>query len=255
MLKSLLWKSGIKQPAFWCFCLILWLCTIAAGADILSKNPKDPEKIASLKRYLRATPNDYESYVALGTEFGKMAKYHDAVEAFKRAIRNYPDGAMAHYFLGVALLKISNKGLTLHEVNEQVRILKSLDKSLAEKLFRQTPDGMAKAKTQPVKSVKEITDSSSSESPADEINRVADLPSVSPAAASYLAAWENAVATVITPFASITPAVSPKASLPGSFAAPDEDNDDSHEYDIREPETSDLNREVDKMKKYLRSGS
>ncbi|HPM90890.1 MAG TPA: tetratricopeptide repeat protein, partial [Tenuifilaceae bacterium] len=55
----------------------------------------------------------------------------EAVEAFKQAIRINPDYADAHLGLGVTYFIVGNNGSAL----EEYRILKELDRDLANKLF------------------------------------------------------------------------------------------------------------------------
>jgi tetratricopeptide (TPR) repeat protein len=63
--------------------------------------------------------------------YSKLRRYREAIEAYKEAIRIKPDFAEAHYNLGLTYLILGDKGSALDEY----RILKDLDKDLANKLF------------------------------------------------------------------------------------------------------------------------
>lgn len=57
--------------------------------------------------------------------------FTEAIEAYKQAICIKPDDAEAHYYLGLTYLLLEDRGSALQEY----RILKDLDKDLANKLF------------------------------------------------------------------------------------------------------------------------
>ena len=67
----------------------------------------------------------------LGTAYGELGKYEEAIEAFRQAIRINPDYADAHYNLGLTYLILKDNGSAL----EQYKILKKLDSERANQLF------------------------------------------------------------------------------------------------------------------------
>ena len=66
-----------------------------------------------------------------GATYGNLGRYNEAIEAFKQAIRINPDDAIAHFNLGFTYLILKNTGAAF----EQYKILKTLDKEEANKLF------------------------------------------------------------------------------------------------------------------------
>ena len=66
-----------------------------------------------------------------GLEYIVNEQYLEAIEPLKQAIRIDPEFALAHYSLGFAYYYNGSKGLAL----DQYKILKELDKDLANSLF------------------------------------------------------------------------------------------------------------------------
>jgi|GEM_PF-7063152 len=99
------------------------------GQDSWEKN------IDSLKQVIEIDPEDDVAYLNLGNAYYKLERYPEAIESFKQGIRIDPEvtgAALAHYSLGVLYLYINNdRGSAL----EQYKILKDLNKDLANKLF------------------------------------------------------------------------------------------------------------------------
>jgi tetratricopeptide (TPR) repeat protein len=60
-----------------------------------------------------------------------LGRYNEAIESYKQAIRIKPDYAEAHLILGLAYIITGDKGSALDEY----KILKEIDKELANKLF------------------------------------------------------------------------------------------------------------------------
>ena len=89
------------------------------------------DAIGAFKRAIRIDPDDAKAHYNLGSAYHMLRLYRDAIEAFKQAIRIKPDDAKAHYILGLHHFIIGNKGAALDEC----KILKDLDKGLADKLF------------------------------------------------------------------------------------------------------------------------
>ena len=87
--------------------------------------------VGALKQAIRINPDYANAHFLLGLVYTKLGRYKEAVEALKQALRIYPDDSEARYWLGVAYLQLENKGNAI----DQYKILKTLDKELANKLF------------------------------------------------------------------------------------------------------------------------
>ncbi|UCH80236.1 MAG: tetratricopeptide repeat protein [Nitrospiraceae bacterium] len=89
------------------------------------------DAVVAYKEAIRIKPDFADAHYNLGITYGYLHKYHEASDAYKEAIRIKPDFADAHYNLGIAYLMIDDKVSSLDEY----KILKDLDKELANKLF------------------------------------------------------------------------------------------------------------------------
>jgi len=89
------------------------------------------EAIEAYKQAIRIKPDFAEAHYFLGVAYRKLGLYTEAIKSFKQAIRINPDYAEAHCNLGVAYWFLGDRGSALDEY----RILKELDKDLANKLF------------------------------------------------------------------------------------------------------------------------
>ena len=97
------------------------------------KNEEYRKAIPYLKKATERNPKDETAWFFLGVAYGKLGQLQDAIEALKQAIRIKPDYAKAHFALGVTYFCYGDRGNAL----EQYKILKSLDKDLANKLFNE----------------------------------------------------------------------------------------------------------------------
>ena len=89
------------------------------------------EATEAYKQAIRIKPDYAGAHCNLGVAYGSLGRWSEAIEACKQAIRINPDLTKAHYGLGVAYLFLGDKGSAL----EEYKILKDLDKNLANKLF------------------------------------------------------------------------------------------------------------------------
>ena len=83
------------------------------------------------KEAVKKNPRYAEAYFCIGYCYGELGRYTEAMKAYKQAIRIKPDDAEAHFGLGLIYLMLGDRGSAL----DQYKILKDLDKNLANKLF------------------------------------------------------------------------------------------------------------------------
>jgi len=88
------------------------------------------EAIEAYKSVIRIRP-DAQAYNNIGIAYGVLGRYEEAAEAFGQAVRINPQFADAHLSLGMAYLEINDKTSAMG----QYRILKALNKEMAEKLL------------------------------------------------------------------------------------------------------------------------
>lgn len=92
------------------------------------------EAIKSYKQVIRIKPDDALAYVGLGMGYDNLKHYQEAIKAYKQAIHISPDYVKAHYNLGLVYLYcLKDPGSALG----QYKILKDMDKDLAEKLYNE----------------------------------------------------------------------------------------------------------------------
>ena len=85
----------------------------------------------SCKKALKIHPDSAPTLYNLGIAYGGLGKSREEMEAFKQAIRVDPDFAPAHYNMGIIYLIQGDKAAAL----EEYKILKVLDRNMAEMLF------------------------------------------------------------------------------------------------------------------------
>jgi tetratricopeptide (TPR) repeat protein len=90
------------------------------------------EAAEAFKQAIRISPDDYEAHYNLGFTYAETGRDKEAMESFRQAIRLKPDSAAAHFAYGKTVLALGDRGLAL----EEYKVLKGLDKDLANKLFR-----------------------------------------------------------------------------------------------------------------------
>lgn len=89
------------------------------------------DAIKAFKRALEINPEMPEAYYHIGIMYGNLGNFRAEVAAYKQAIRIAPDFAPAHFNMGVFYLDAGQKDAAL----EEYKILKKLDKKIADKLF------------------------------------------------------------------------------------------------------------------------
>jgi tetratricopeptide (TPR) repeat protein len=96
-----------------------------------AKLSHDNEAIESFEQAIRIKPDYANAHCGLGISYSKLGRFNEATQALKQAIRIKPDLAEAHCALGLVYLMLEDSGSAL----EEYKILKNLDKDLANKLF------------------------------------------------------------------------------------------------------------------------
>jgi len=92
---------------------------------------KTKKAIKSYNNAIRIDAKNEWAYLGLGHAYGTMHEHSKAIAAYKHAIEINPRNAEAHYGLGVTY----NRTIKLTYAFEQYKILKTLDKRLADKLY------------------------------------------------------------------------------------------------------------------------
>ena len=67
----------------------------------------------------------------MGGVYGELGEYAKAIESYKEALRQNPEYAEAHFGLGLTYHYMGKQSFAI----EEYKILKELDKDLANKLF------------------------------------------------------------------------------------------------------------------------
>ncbi len=89
------------------------------------------DAIAAFKRALEIEPKIPAAYYHIGIMYGNLGNFRQEIAAYKQAIRIAPDFVPAHFNMGVFYLNAGQKDAAL----EEYKILKKLDKKIADKLF------------------------------------------------------------------------------------------------------------------------
>ena len=92
---------------------------------------KFEEALSHFRRAVAKDPSNADAWFQVGYCCGKLGRLQDAIDAFKHANRIKPDYAEAHHILGLMYLLAGNKASAL----EEYKILKDLDRVLANELF------------------------------------------------------------------------------------------------------------------------
>jgi len=89
------------------------------------------EAIESFKETIRIKFDYAEGHLNLGAAYHQLGRYEEAIESYKQAIQIKPGFAEAHLDLAMTYLRTGDRGSALGEY----KILRDLDKDLANKLF------------------------------------------------------------------------------------------------------------------------
>ncbi|MBW1798215.1 MAG: tetratricopeptide repeat protein [Deltaproteobacteria bacterium] len=95
------------------------------------KLEKNKKAIKSYNNAIRIDAKNEWAYLGLGHAYSAMREHSNAIAAYKHAIEINPRNAEAHYGLGISY----DRTVSLTYAFEQYKILKTLDKRLADKLY------------------------------------------------------------------------------------------------------------------------
>ena len=102
------------------------------------KLEKNKDAAKAFKDSVRLQPDVAEGQYGLGLAYFRLARHKDAADAFKRATILRPDMAKAHYGLALAYQELGKNDALIAEL----RILETLDPSLAKRLSQTFPDSV-----------------------------------------------------------------------------------------------------------------
>jgi tetratricopeptide (TPR) repeat protein len=92
---------------------------------------QDERAMQSYKEAIRLNPDYAEAHLNLGVLYSHLERNEDAVTSYRQAVRIKPGLPEGHLDLGMAYLRLGDRGSAL----EEYKILKELDKGMANKLF------------------------------------------------------------------------------------------------------------------------
>ena len=100
--------------------------------DSYGRLGKNESAIGAYQNAIRINPEHADAIFRLGVNYTRLGNHSNAIEAYKEAIRIQPEHAEAHFYLGMSYDDIGRIG----DAFEHYRILKTLDKNLADKLYK-----------------------------------------------------------------------------------------------------------------------
>ena len=80
-----------------------------SGHGAAGPMPEGEDRIRILQEGVRAEPDDPVGYYVLGMEYAKLQRHLDAIAAFEKALRLFPEYAAAYRELGKSLLGAGRK--------------------------------------------------------------------------------------------------------------------------------------------------
>lgn len=93
---------------------------------------KNENAISAYQKAIGINPEHADAIFRLGVTYTKLGKYSNAIEAYKQVVRIQPKHAKAHFYLGMSYERIGRIGYAF----QHYKILKTLDKSLADELYK-----------------------------------------------------------------------------------------------------------------------
>jgi cytochrome c-type biogenesis protein CcmH/NrfG len=92
---------------------------------------KDGQAIKAYEKAIELDASQKEALLGMGMSYGNMNKHGQAIVPLKSLVQLDPPNALAHFYLGLSYEAMRSMGLAW----EEYRILKTLDKDLADKLY------------------------------------------------------------------------------------------------------------------------
>jgi Tfp pilus assembly protein PilF len=92
---------------------------------------KDKQAIKAYEKAIGLDASQKEALMGMGMSYGNMNKYGQAVVPLKSLVEIDPSNALGHFYLGVSYEAMRSMGLAW----EEYKILETLDKDLADKLY------------------------------------------------------------------------------------------------------------------------
>ena len=99
--------------------------------DSYSGLGKHKQAIKAYEKALEQDASQKEALMGMGMSYGNMKKYGEAIVPLKHLVEIEPSNALAHFYLGVSYEAMRSMNMAW----EEYKILKTLDKELADKLY------------------------------------------------------------------------------------------------------------------------
>jgi Tfp pilus assembly protein PilF len=99
--------------------------------DSYSSWGKHKEAIKAYEKALELDASHKEALMGMGMSYGNMKEYGEAIVPLKQLVEIEPSNALAHFYLGVSYEAMRSISMAW----EEYKILKTLDKELADKLY------------------------------------------------------------------------------------------------------------------------
>jgi Tfp pilus assembly protein PilF len=92
---------------------------------------KHKQAIKAYEKALEQDASQKEALMGMGMSYGNMRKYGEAIVPLKHLVEIEPSNALAHFYLGVSYEAMRSMNMAW----EEYKVLKTLDKELADKLY------------------------------------------------------------------------------------------------------------------------
>ncbi len=99
--------------------------------DSYSSWGKHKQAVKAYEKALELDASQKEALMGMGMSYGNMNKYGEAIVSLKHLVEIDPSNALAHFYLGVSYEALRSMNMAW----EEYKILKTLDKELADKLY------------------------------------------------------------------------------------------------------------------------
>jgi Tfp pilus assembly protein PilF len=99
--------------------------------DSYSSWGKHKQAIKAYEKAIELDASQKEALMGMGLSYGNMKEYAEAIVPLKQLVAIDPSNALAHFYLGVSYEALRSMNMAW----EEYKILKTLDKELADKLY------------------------------------------------------------------------------------------------------------------------